>query len=852
MAGAKVVGIHSGSSGGSIANGSARALSPALVQLRELSKQHLQVVLRKLFDSADDALFAMADNAGSNNEQSTYFDAMRELRLQKKHIATTVIKAVIRSYNELGSYRAAHMRVQPAQAGIEELSLVNNEELEIKVAVEGMVSRLRNSCAWPLECLHIRCQDLAQGRGIEPDQVPASPEILCDGFVEGCAELAVDIRAQLVVLKLFERFVLSDMPSFYDESNKVLVKQGIKPNIERGHGHTNGAQEPAPHTVASGASSASLGDELEAQAPLLSADAEITAENSSALGLNDTQLQELLGLLRRSQAPVASQADSVPTLSNVFFSQAELVGALDSVQAQIHASQDLQNNQKVVDYHHLLSEHWGRSAAELEYAELDADVMNLVSMLFEFFLEDRQLQPDMKALIGRLQIPILKVALMDRSFFARGGHPARKLLNEIASAALGWNPPEAGRPDRLKEKIESVVARVLADFGQDLSLFDDLLHEFSQFIDVEKRRGQLVEQRTKDSENGKAANVVARKAVQDKLNRLIKGHSLPLPVKAMLSEAWSSVMLLHYLKAGESSPEWQQACARVEQLLWTLNPEPYDEAARARLAPATASLNEALEVGMKDLAFDEFKVKAWLSALSNIQAQKAQELDAKLHAEHEGGQDESLDEEGRAINDLLASTRELEQDFQQQLSALDVVISDEPQLEGFGQGPAHASNQGECDAEVNAAHSGVSDSAELKPQYESDTGQGLEQDSNEELEQDSEEIVLVTPDFGEQDESSIAVTNDDPFVKQVEHFVTGCWFEFDNEGQTQRCKLAAIIKSTGKYIFVNRAGVKVTEKTKMGLAVELRRGSLQVLNDGLLFDRALESIITSLRGRTDD
>jgi len=86
-------------------------------------------------------------------------------------------------------------------------------------------------------------------------------------------------------------------------------------------------------------------------------------------------------------------------------------------------------------------------------------------------------------------------------------------------------------------------------------------------------------------------------------------------------------------------------------------------------------------------------------------------------------------------------------------------------------------------------------------------------------------------------------------VQQVSRFAPGCWFEFKGDSQLERCKLAAIIKATGKYIFVNRSGVKVAEKTKMGLAVELKRGSVQVLNDGLLFDRALESVIGSLRGR---
>ena len=76
----------------------------------------------------------------------------------------------------------------------------------------------------------------------------------------------------------------------------------------------------------------------------------------------------------------------------------------------------------------------------------------------------------------------------------------------------------------------------------------------------------------------------------------------------------------------------------------------------------------------------------------------------------------------------------------------------------------------------------------------------------------------------------------------------GSWVELtESEERKLRCKLAAILKQTGKFIFVNRTGMKVLEKTRMGLAVEFRRGAVRMLDDALLFDRALESVIGNLR-----
>ncbi len=76
----------------------------------------------------------------------------------------------------------------------------------------------------------------------------------------------------------------------------------------------------------------------------------------------------------------------------------------------------------------------------------------------------------------------------------------------------------------------------------------------------------------------------------------------------------------------------------------------------------------------------------------------------------------------------------------------------------------------------------------------------------------------------------------------------GVWVEFLIEDeQSVRCKLAAKINAIDKYIFVNRQGVKVVEKTRLGLAQELKDETVKMISDGLLFSRALESVIGNLR-----
>ncbi len=93
-----------------------------------------------------------------------------------------------------------------------------------------------------------------------------------------------------------------------------------------------------------------------------------------------------------------------------------------------------------------------------------------------------------------------------------------------------------------------------------------------------------------------------------------------------------------------------------------------------------------------------------------------------------------------------------------------------------------------------------------------------------------------------------ALPDDDPYLQQAKKLNVGAWLEFRNEnGNKTRCKLAAHIKSADKMIFVNRTGVKIDEKTTLGLAHALKNAEVLILEDSQLFDRALQNVIGNLR-----
>ena len=107
-------------------------------------------------------------------------------------------------------------------------------------------------------------------------------------------------------------------------------------------------------------------------------------------------------------------------------------------------------------------------------------------------------------------------------------------------------------------------------------------------------------------------------------------------------------------------------------------------------------------------------------------------------------------------------------------------------------------------------------------------GQGLDFES-----EDSLKVEFVT-DVNEKE----TLAEDDPVYSRVDALSVGMWLEFiANDDVSIRCKLAAKINAIDKFIFVNR----------LGLATELKENSVKVISDGMLFSRALESVIGNLR-----
>ena len=568
-------------------------LPVVLLQVRDKAAQQLQQGLQELFDNADDTLFEMADKARSTVDHHIFFEAMRDLRLKRKNFERVFMEQLFVAFANLGQAGSGDLHLVPV-VSYEAVSGTSADDMEKAVALEAMLGRVRHRDGLALGQLSARMSRLL-GRRLDDHTNPLGPALLCEFFLQAGRSLGVEIRVKLIMLKLFEKYVLSDADLLYGEANQLLVAVGVLPELKAVPSRRPGGRASREHQRAS--------------QPIV--DPPLDKSGQQAF----SALQKLLQAVRGSVAPtLEASAEPQPIATRDLL---RLLSHLQQYVPEPEAEDDFDLRNQLEQ---LLTRVSVKSGKSRVLEDADEDVINLFAMLFAFILGDSSVPDAFKGLIARLQIPLLKVAVLDKSLFSCTRHPARRLLNDIAGAVMGWSPPEDASRDTLYLFVEQVVQRLLNEFVEDPAIFSQLLTQFSAFTADECRRSELLERHTREAEQERLQTEAARQRVAQVLDRRLAGKVLPQFVVQFLQQAWSQVLLLAMLKHGGQSLQWQAALRTLDELIWSVGLREDTEAGRHLLEQLPALL-KALRDGLAAAAFDSFSTREFFRRLQAMHVQ---------------------------------------------------------------------------------------------------------------------------------------------------------------------------------------------------------------------------------------
>ncbi len=618
-------------------------------------------------------LFKFAEQARSAAVQTRWLEAQRLIKRTRPDL---IPRFLIALEAELACLREP-FQAKPlfmsrfGQSSSNEMSLVNDLEMDETTVMTEISNRAEMRNSLPLYLLGQRFGVLAGKPAFDSETLPIGPQAVCRMLREASDCLGLAEEHRLMFFKVFEKQAMPLYGNLIESINNYLSKNNVLPNLQyvpiRARPKSqnvaiekisDGAQPAAKKTESQslGLSMDELPHKNTARSSLRNSETlqnsplenDLTKEiakggnvgNNVAFGppatdgpgkqTNDPDManfnmmrqllasrKQLLGKLNPERIqPGANHSPPVPigllqkTLQMFQSKPATpvLSGGKPTARTIQHIKQDLMSQLRMDS---------GDQDAPVLKPE-DSDTIDLVGMLFESINKDVKENSPAAHLLAKLQVPLMRVALQDKSFFTKENHPARQMLGTIAESGAYWMSDDDADP-ALMSKMNAVVDRTVREFDGDMSLFQQLLLDINSHLQILSRKAEVAEKRHIEAARGKEKLAMAREQAAAAVTGLLKDQALPRFTHTLLSQAWTDVMALTALRSGEDSDSWKQHLHVAERLIQVAKAGPGQSPISADEAQ---QLKQELESSLTQVGYQEDEAAAITERLIDPQSGK--------------------------------------------------------------------------------------------------------------------------------------------------------------------------------------------------------------------------------------
>jgi hypothetical protein len=245
---------------------------------------------------------------------------------------------------------------------------------------------------------------------------------------------------------------------------------------------------------------------------------------------------------------------------------------------------------------------------------LDHMVIDVIGSLFDQILSDPKVPPQVARQIARLQLPVLRAALGDASFFSSRKHPVRRFVNRIASLSNGFDDFDSEQGKQFMTLVRDLVQQIVdGDFDQ-IEVYEQNLSVLETFIaDQSKREVQ--------DQTG-AATLLAEKEtdlrLQQRYTQQLRALLDPMQVvdfvRDFVCQVWSQALMRAAHLDGTASARVQRLRHAGRELIMSVQPKGSPEQRKAFLMQLPTLMKE-LNEGMDLIGWPEAAKKAFFSQL---------------------------------------------------------------------------------------------------------------------------------------------------------------------------------------------------------------------------------------------
>jgi hypothetical protein len=260
---------------------------------------------------------------------------------------------------------------------------------------------------------------------------------------------------------------------------------------------------------------------------------------------------------------------------------------------------------------------WIRAAvADKVTNPTDKITIDVIALLFDYIFRDPSIPESLRSLFGGLQVPILKAALLDRTFFSDKKHAARRLLDHLAGAAIAATSDEGYRAG-FTLVAAGVIDEVCRNFKIDVAVFDGADAKLQEFIDAEQRKTATLLDRDVAAalvtEETEADRTHVRALIRDKLT----GITVPFEVRGFAETIWADYLTQVRQREGEQSDAWRDGVKILDDLLWSITAKERN-AQKARLTKMVPALIRGLRSGGAAVQVRDDRLQPFLEAVYKL------------------------------------------------------------------------------------------------------------------------------------------------------------------------------------------------------------------------------------------
>ena len=250
-------------------------------------------------------------------------------------------------------------------------------------------------------------------------------------------------------------------------------------------------------------------------------------------------------------------------------------------------------------------------------SQQDKAVIEVVALIFDSILAEERLPPSIRVWFARLQMPVLRVALVDADFLGSTDHPARLLLDRMGACVMGFDAGVSLEP--LEAEMRRIVQVVEQYPETGRKVFEIVHKEFEAFLAQHLLEHGATKQLANLAEQVELKETLTVKFTIE-LRKLLGHAPVAEPVRDFLFHVWAEVLALVTVRHGAQHELATRLRGLAGELLWMASAKP-TRAERAKVIARLPGLMAQLREGMGLLGLDEATQEARLKQVSDALAE---------------------------------------------------------------------------------------------------------------------------------------------------------------------------------------------------------------------------------------